>query len=148
MRAASLALFALRRLLHAIPLLLCVVVLNYALIACTPGDPGCVTPIGYQTYNRVFSPGLVNYVNAFNASDTTTQIGSAFARSNAPRSKPISRSGDLCWSIRTTVSSRIRSSANGTTSCALWPRHKKKGNADSRRTSMSSMLRSVIDWSP
>jgi len=34
-----------------------------------------VTPIGFQTYNRVFTPGPVNYVNAFNASDTTTQIG-------------------------------------------------------------------------
>jgi peptide/nickel transport system permease protein len=39
MRATSLALFVLRRLLHAIPLLFCVVVLNYALIASTPGDP-------------------------------------------------------------------------------------------------------------
>jgi len=38
-RAVALALFVLRRLLHAIPLLLCVVVLNYALIASTPGDP-------------------------------------------------------------------------------------------------------------
>jgi peptide/nickel transport system permease protein len=39
MRAASLSLFVLRRLLHAIPLLFCVVVLNYTLIASTPGDP-------------------------------------------------------------------------------------------------------------
>jgi peptide/nickel transport system permease protein len=39
MRAASLAGFVLRRLLHAIPLLFCVIVLNYALIASTPGDP-------------------------------------------------------------------------------------------------------------
>jgi len=48
---------------------------NGITFACTPGDPGCVTPIGFQTYNRVFTPGPVNYVNAFNASDTTTQIG-------------------------------------------------------------------------
>jgi peptide/nickel transport system permease protein len=34
--------FILRRLLHAIPLLLAVVVLNYALIAATPGDPTTV----------------------------------------------------------------------------------------------------------
>jgi peptide/nickel transport system permease protein len=39
MRAASLGLFVLRRLLHAVPLLACVVVVNYALIASTPGDP-------------------------------------------------------------------------------------------------------------
>jgi peptide/nickel transport system permease protein len=38
-RAASIGLFVLRRLAHAIPLLLCVIVLNYALIASTPGDP-------------------------------------------------------------------------------------------------------------
>jgi peptide/nickel transport system permease protein len=36
---AGLLLFTLRRLLHAIPLLLAVVVLNYGLIASTPGDP-------------------------------------------------------------------------------------------------------------
>ena len=39
MRSGELTLFVLRRLLHAIPLLLAVVVLNYALIASTPGDP-------------------------------------------------------------------------------------------------------------
>ncbi len=39
MRSAALALFVLRRLLHAVPLLFAVVVLNYALIASTPGDP-------------------------------------------------------------------------------------------------------------
>ncbi len=39
MRATSLTLFVLRRLLHAVPLLFAVVVLNYALIASTPGDP-------------------------------------------------------------------------------------------------------------
>lgn len=39
MRAAALGLFVLRRLLHAIPLLFAVVVLNYVLIASTPGDP-------------------------------------------------------------------------------------------------------------
>jgi peptide/nickel transport system permease protein len=38
-RATALVLFVFRRLLHAVPLLLCVVVLNYALIASTPGDP-------------------------------------------------------------------------------------------------------------
>lgn len=38
------------------------------------GDQGCVTPIGYQTYNSVFSPGPMNYVNAFNVQDWTTQI--------------------------------------------------------------------------
>lgn len=39
MRAAALGRFVLRRLLHAVPLLLGVVVLNYALIASAPGDP-------------------------------------------------------------------------------------------------------------
>jgi peptide/nickel transport system permease protein len=39
MRGIELAQFVFRRLLHAIPLLLAVVVLNYALIASTPGDP-------------------------------------------------------------------------------------------------------------
>lgn len=39
MRAIAIAAFIVRRLLHAVPLLLCVVVLNYALIASTPGDP-------------------------------------------------------------------------------------------------------------
>lgn len=39
MRGGQILLFAGRRLLHAIPLLLAVVVLNYALIASTPGDP-------------------------------------------------------------------------------------------------------------
>jgi peptide/nickel transport system permease protein len=39
MRATALALFVVRRLLHAVPLLLAVVVLNYALIASAPGDP-------------------------------------------------------------------------------------------------------------
>ena len=39
MRGGQILLFAGRRLLHAIPLLLAVVVLNFALIASTPGDP-------------------------------------------------------------------------------------------------------------
>ncbi len=39
MRPGEIALFALRRLLHAVPLLLAVVVLNFVLIAATPGDP-------------------------------------------------------------------------------------------------------------
>ncbi|MFT8244581.1 ABC transporter permease [Roseomonas sp. BN140053] len=39
MRAGELAWFVLRRLLHAVPLVLCVVVLNFLLIAATPGDP-------------------------------------------------------------------------------------------------------------
>jgi peptide/nickel transport system permease protein len=39
MRFAGLGMFIARRVLQAIPLLLCVVVLNYALIASTPGDP-------------------------------------------------------------------------------------------------------------
>ena len=39
MRAAALGLFVVRRLLHAVPLLFAVIVLNYALIASTPGDP-------------------------------------------------------------------------------------------------------------
>jgi hypothetical protein len=43
--------------------------------ACPAGSAGCVTPIGYQTYNRVFSPGPSNYVNSFSAQDSTTQIG-------------------------------------------------------------------------
>ena len=48
-------------------------------------------------------------------------IGSGFAPSSAPRSKPNSRSGASCWSIRATALSPTRSSANGTTSCAHWP---------------------------
>jgi hypothetical protein len=38
------------------------------------GDPGCVTPIGFQTYDRVFNPGPINYIGAFSAQDSTTQI--------------------------------------------------------------------------
>jgi len=41
----------------------------------TANDPGCVTPIGYKTYNGAFTPGPVNYLNAVNVSDTTTQLG-------------------------------------------------------------------------
>jgi hypothetical protein len=48
---------------------------NGVTFACPANDPGCVTPIGYRTYNAVFSPGPVNYLNAFTATDTTTQIG-------------------------------------------------------------------------
>jgi hypothetical protein len=48
---------------------------NGITFACPPNDPGCVTPIGYRTYNAAFSPGPVNYLNAFNAQDSTTQIG-------------------------------------------------------------------------
>jgi hypothetical protein len=47
---------------------------NGITFACAAGDPGCVTPIGFQTYNRAFTPGPVNYLNAFNAQDSTTQI--------------------------------------------------------------------------
>jgi hypothetical protein len=42
---------------------------------CPAGNSGCVTPIGYQTYNRAFNPGPANYVNSFSAQDSTTQIG-------------------------------------------------------------------------
>ncbi len=41
----------------------------------TANDPGCVTPIGYKTFNSVYTPGPVNYLNAFNATDSTAQIG-------------------------------------------------------------------------
>jgi hypothetical protein len=43
--------------------------------ACPTGSSACVTPIGYQTYNRVFGPGPSNYVNSLAAQDSTTQIG-------------------------------------------------------------------------
>ena len=42
---------------------------------CPAGSSACVTPIGYQTYDRAFSPGPSNYVNSFSAQDSTTQIG-------------------------------------------------------------------------
>jgi hypothetical protein len=42
--------------------------------ACPAGNPGCVTPIGYQTYDRVFNPGPMNFIGAFGAQDSTTQI--------------------------------------------------------------------------
>jgi hypothetical protein len=48
---------------------------NGITFACPTGDPGCVTPIGYQTYDRVLSPGPMNYVNALNAQESTTQLG-------------------------------------------------------------------------
>ena len=53
--------------------------------ACPAGNPGCVTPIGSQTYNAVFNPGPVNFVNTLSASDTTTQIG--FGSKIAPKEK-------------------------------------------------------------
>src|SRR5581483_8754232 len=46
-------------------------------------------------------------------------ISCAAALSSALRSKPIWRSADLCWSIRTIASSRIRWRASGMTSRAL-----------------------------
>lgn len=48
---------------------------NGITFACPAGNPGCVTPIGYQTYRRVLSPNPVNFVNAFGVQDSTTQIG-------------------------------------------------------------------------
>ena len=48
---------------------------NGITFACPAGNPGCVTPIGYQTYNSVFTPGPVNFINAFGAQDSTTQFG-------------------------------------------------------------------------
>jgi len=48
---------------------------NGITFACPAGNAGCVTPIGYQTYNSVFSPGPVNFINAFGAQDSTTQFG-------------------------------------------------------------------------
>ncbi len=48
---------------------------NGITFACPAGDPGCVTPVGYQTYDRTFTPGPMQYLNTFNAQDTTTQIG-------------------------------------------------------------------------
>lgn len=47
---------------------------NGVTFACPAGDPGCVTPIAFQTYDRVFSPGPMNYVHAFSANDSTTQL--------------------------------------------------------------------------
>lgn len=47
--------------------------------ACTtPGDPGCVTPIGFASYPA----GTTQYVNAFNAQDTAEQftIGDKISR--------------------------------------------------------------------
>ena len=41
---------------------------------CPAGDPGCVTPIGYNTFSSL-APAPVNYLNAVNVSDSTTQIG-------------------------------------------------------------------------
>jgi hypothetical protein len=48
---------------------------NGITFACPAGDPGCVTPVGSQLYDRTLSPGPEQYLNAFNAQDTTTQIG-------------------------------------------------------------------------
>lgn len=48
---------------------------NGVSFACPGGNPGCVQPIGFQTYDRVFNPGPMNFVNAFAATDSTTQIG-------------------------------------------------------------------------
>jgi hypothetical protein len=48
---------------------------NGITFACPTGDPGCVTPIGYKTYDAAFSPGPIDYVNSFGAQDSTTQIG-------------------------------------------------------------------------
>jgi len=48
---------------------------NGITFACPAGNPGCVTPIGYQTYDRTLSPAPTNFVNAFGVSDSTTQIG-------------------------------------------------------------------------
>jgi hypothetical protein len=47
---------------------------NGITFACPAGNPGCVTPIGFQTFDRVFSPGPMNFVGAFGAQDSTTQI--------------------------------------------------------------------------
>lgn len=48
---------------------------NGVTFACPAGNAGCVTPIGYQTYDSVFNPGPLNFVNAFGVTDSTTQIG-------------------------------------------------------------------------
>lgn len=48
---------------------------NGLTFACAANDPGCITPVGSATYNRVLSPGPKIYLNAFNAQDSTTQIG-------------------------------------------------------------------------
>jgi hypothetical protein len=48
---------------------------NGVTFACAAGDPGCVTPVGFSTYDRSLTPGPENYLNAFNAQDSTTQIG-------------------------------------------------------------------------
>jgi hypothetical protein len=41
---------------------------------CPAGDAGCVTPVGYQSYNTV-APGIALYTPSFRANDTSTQIG-------------------------------------------------------------------------
>lgn len=41
--------------------------------ACPAGDPGCVTPIGFQHYNTV-APGIALYVPAFNAQDNESHF--------------------------------------------------------------------------
>ena len=48
---------------------------NGVYAGCPANDPGCVTPIGYKTFDSVFTPGPINYLNGFNATDSTTQIG-------------------------------------------------------------------------
>jgi hypothetical protein len=48
---------------------------NGLTFACPAGNAGCVTPIGYKTYNAVFSPGPMNFVNSLAAQDSTTQFG-------------------------------------------------------------------------
>ncbi len=48
---------------------------NGITFACPVGDPGCVTLVGFPTYNRAFTPGPENYLNTISAQDTTTQIG-------------------------------------------------------------------------
>ena len=65
--------------------------------------------------------------------------GCAAARSNAPKSKPISPSAASCWSTPIIASSPTRSKANGTTSSACWPMPAKIASAHESTINSSSM---------
>lgn len=47
---------------------------NGLVAGCPAGDPGCVTPIGYQAYGNV-AAGVAQYTTAFQAQDTEEHFG-------------------------------------------------------------------------
>jgi hypothetical protein len=47
---------------------------NGIVAACPTGDPGCVTPIGFNAYATV-TPGIAQYHTAFSAVDSATHFG-------------------------------------------------------------------------